>query len=261
MTQIKNNNKHSFFSQELFLGCQSACYFLIVFLIALTFWIGAKFFNEIKIFNRPGLNAPTVSVSGEGKIFARPDVGRLSFSAEAESLDVAEAQRLSAEVINNAIKFLKNFGFDEKDLKTASYEISPLYDFPKGRREFRGYRVSQGMEIKIRDLNRTGAVLEGLAIAGVKNIGALNFEIDQMKDLQNQARQKAIEDAKEKAQKLVFDLGARLGKIVSFSESGANGPIFALKTFGAAENEFGRPEVPVGENEIAVFVTLVFELK
>ncbi|MEK7599250.1 MAG: SIMPL domain-containing protein [Patescibacteria group bacterium] len=261
MVQTKNNNKHSFFSQELFLGCQSACYFLIILLIALTFWIGAKFFNEIKIFNRPNLNTPTISVSGEGKIFARPDVGRLSFSAEAESLDVAEAQRSSAEVINNAIKFLRNSGFAEQDLKTASYAIAPFYDFPKGRREFRGYRVSQSMEIKIRDLGKTGAILKGLAAAGVKNIGALNFEIDQTKDVQNQARQKAIEDAKKKAQELASVLGVRLGKIVSFSESGQTPPIFALKTFGAAENEFGQPEVPVGENEIAAFVTLVFELK
>jgi uncharacterized protein len=261
MVQEKNNNKNSFFSRELFLGCQSACYVLIVLLIVLIFWLGANFFNELKILSRPDPNAPIISVSGEGKVFARPDLAALSFSAEAESSDAAEAQSSSAEIINSAVKFLKNSGFDDKDFKTTNYSISPMYDFPKGRRQFRGYRVSQSLEIKIRDLNKIGAVLKGLAVLGVNNIGGLNFEIDQIKDLKNQARQKAIDDAKEKARQLASALGSRLGKIISYSESGPNWPIFAAKTFGVAENAFVEPEVPVGENEIAVSVTLVFELK
>lgn len=263
MAQIKNN-KHSFLDKEFFSRCEALCYFAIILLVVLTFWLGAKFFNELKILGRPSLDAPTISVSGEGKIFAKPDIGILSFSAKAEAADVAAAQKVSADLVNNAVKFLRNSGVAENDLKTAGYSISPLYDFPKGRREFLGYEVRQSFEVKIRDLNKTGAILAGLATLGITEIGQIRFEVDKIEDLRNQAREKAILDAKSKAEKLAAELSVRLGKIVNFGESGIfpqPRPFFAAESSALGRGGEVIPEVPAGENEITSSVSITFEIR
>lgn len=253
-----------FLNKDFWTKCEAVYYFLIVFLAVLVFWLGAKFFNEVKELSRPSLSSPTISVSGEGSVFVSPDIGVVSFSNEAESISVLEAQRKSAAITNEAVKFIKNSGVEDKDLKTISYIIQPIYDFPKGRREFRGYQVRQSMELKIRDLSKTGSILSGLAALGVDEIGSLVFKVDDPEEAKRQAREKAIIDAKKKAADLAASLGIKLGKIVSFNEFGGGPiPIFALESFGKGGDVSSglAPETPTGENEISTSVNIAFEIK
>lgn len=259
-----SNGKNGFLSSDFWLRCESACYLLMVFAAVLTFWVGAKFFREVKDLSRPSLAYPSISVSGEGSVFVKPDVGVVSFSSFAESKDPLEAQRSSALNVNEALSFLKSSGIEEKDVKTLSYSIQPVYDFPKGRREFLGYQVSQTLEVKIRNLEKTGDILGGLASLGINEVGSLLFKVDDLESAKTQARAEAIADARKKAEALAVSLGVRLGKIVSFNEfEGGPTPIFALETFGRG-GDFSAPvspETPVGENEVKVSVSVTFEIK
>lgn len=252
-----------FLNKDFWSHCEAVYYFLIVFLAALIFWLGAKFFNEVKQLSRPSLSSPAISVSAEGSVFVRPDVGVVSFSASSESSSVSEAQKKSAAAINESAKFIKNSGVEDKDLKTTSYTIQPIYDYPKGRREFRGYEVRQTMELKIRDLGKTGSILTGLAALGINEIGSLVFKVDNLEEAKKQAREKAVIDAKKKAVDLAASLGIKLGKMVSFNEfSGGPIPIFALESFGKGGDASSvTPATPTGENEITISVNMSFEIK
>lgn len=265
MAKMSNGKSSSAWSSEFWMRCEAGCYFLMLLAAVLALWIGAKFFAEIKNISRPSFSAPTVSVSGEGSVFVQPDIGVVSFSVESEAKDVASAQRDSAAVINNAVKFIKNAGVEDKDLKTTSYTINPVYDYPKGRREFKGYQVRQSMELKIRDLSKTGSILSGLASLGVNEVGSLVFKVDNLDKVQEEARQKAIADAKEKAKMLAVSLGVRLGKIVSFSEFGGGPPtpVFYADAFGKGGDISASavPATPTGENEIKSSVSISFEIK
>ena len=252
-------------NKDFWSRCEPIYYFLIIFLIALIFWVGAKFFGEAKNLFKPDLSSPTISVTGLGSVFVKPDVGIVSFSAEAEAPNVLEAERESAAVINAAVKFLKNSGVEDRDLKTTSYTIQPIYQFPKGRREFIGHQVRQTMELKIRDLSKTGSILSGLAGLGVNEVGSLIFEVDNLEEIKKQAQEKAIVEAKKKASDLAKSLGIKLGKIISFHETGEGPiPLFALEGFGKggeAPLASTPPETPVGQNEISSSVRITFEIR
>jgi hypothetical protein len=231
-----------------------------LFLIVLIIFVGAKAVNEIK---KPIdiSNISRITVSGEGKVFAKPDIGKVSISVVNEEKTVAEAQTKSAESINKVIEFLKSSGVEEKDIKTTNYSISPQYDYLENQgRVFRGYEVRQRLEVKIRDLAKSGEILAGATEAGANQVGSLSFTIDEEEIIKQEARQKAIENAKKKAQKLAKDLGVKLGRVVSFNESSfPSSPVFfearALDIGG------GAPNIPTGENEITVNVSVVYQIK
>lgn len=241
-----------------------AQYFLMALLAVLTLWVGVKFLDEARDLSNPEIGAPTINVSGEGKVLVKPDIGTVNLSVVANSLDASLAQNEATKQINKIIDFLVKSGIEEKDIKTVSYSISPQYDFPKGKREFLGYEVRQTAQVKIRDLNKVGAVISGATEFGAIEIGELRFTVDNEEALKAEARVKAIADAKAKAKILAKDLGVRIGAIVSFSEFGGPVPIYGYAAGFGVGGDFEKsaaPSIPTGENEIISNVNITFEIR
>ena len=204
----------------------------------------------------------TVSFNGEGKVLAKPDVAAISLSIVTEAVTSKSAQDENSKKSKAVIDFLKAQGVEDKDIKTTGYNIYPQYRYPQyDRPEIRGYQVNQTMDVKIRNLGSVSAILDGVVSAGVNQVNSLSFQIDNPDALKAEARQKAIEDAKMKAEELEDQLGVRLGRIVNFSESigGFPGPIFYGAERGLGGG--GGPTVPTGENEIVVNVNLTYQIK
>ena len=235
---------------------------LLVFM--LTIFVAIKAVVEVRSMSRPGAQVNTISVSGEGKVTAIPDIGQVTLSVVEPGKEAAEAQQAAARSINEIIEFLKDSGVAEKDIKTSEYSIYPIYDYPDGRREASGYEVRQSMTIKIRELDNSGVLVAGAAERGANQIGGISFTTEDPTLLREEARRKAIEDAKMKAKVLARDLDVRLGDVVSFNESGGGYPIFYGKAMmsgiGGGEDMMA-PEMPVGENDVIVNVTINFEIR
>src|SRR3989344_6243330 len=108
------------------------------------------------------------------------------------------------------------------------------------------------------------AILDGLVKAGANQVNNLGFKIDDEEKLKDQAREMAINDAKEKANKLRKQLGILLGKIVNYQEGGYYPPVY-LKAEAMDTGGYGGggplPEVPTGENEVVVNVTITYQIK
>ncbi|MEK7560152.1 MAG: SIMPL domain-containing protein [Patescibacteria group bacterium] len=239
-------------------------YALIAILIFGSLFLIIKTKTELKGYNRQ-IPAPTISVSGEGSVFIKPDIAKISVGITKQNINFVVAQKDATDVINKTINFLKSKGIEEKDIKTTSYNIYPQYDYIKGEQKFRGYEVSQNLEIKIRNLDKVGEVLSGVTQSGANMIGSLNFEIDDMDKVKAEARAKAIAEAKLKAKELSKQLGVRLKKIISFSESGGfDGPIFFAREAAVGiggDFQAPTPSIPAGENEIKINVSLIYEIK
>jgi len=221
--------------------------------------------------NNPIIN--TISVSGIGEVVVKPDIATVSFGVSAENLDVAKAQTESATKINNIIEALKKNGVEEKDIKTTNYNIYPRYNYTQtsaiypygGKQVLAAYVVSQTVEVKIRDISKSGVILSDIGKLGVTDISGLNFTIDKINDKKNEARDLAIEDAKTQARVLAKGLGVKLVKITSFSEGG-NGPIYygmekAMAVGMGEDNTALAPQVPAGENKITSNVTITYEIR
>ncbi|MBI2676608.1 MAG: SIMPL domain-containing protein [Candidatus Yanofskybacteria bacterium] len=225
----------------------------------------ATVFLAVGIYEK--LNQPvtgnTISFSGEGKIFAKPDIAKINFAIITEGATSKDAQNKNSPKSQTVVDFLKSQGMEDKDIKTTSYNISPQYNYPRSSTpEIKGYQVSQSFEVKVRDLDKVSVVLDGLVSAGANNIINLGFFTDDPEILKAEARAKAISDAKKKANELEKQLSIRLGKIVNFSENagGFSNGVFYAKAAEAGVGG-GRPSLPTGENEITINVTLTYQIK
>ena len=248
---------------------------LALFLLVLTV-------SALKEWRYIGTGVPatnTITVSGEGEVFAVPDTATFSVTVQEEAKEVKDAQKVATEKSNAIIAYLKGKGIEEKDIKTADYSVYPQYDYlqdtvcregycPPGRQTLRGFQVSQTLTVKVRDTEKAGDLLSGVGSLGASSVSGLSFELD--KSDQNakeaEARGLAIDDAREKAEALAKQLGVSLVRIVGFSENG-NYPMYYAKAEMSmvADGRGGAPapapEIPVGENKITSNVSVTYEIK
>lgn len=237
----------------------------ITALIIASLFLLVKIKTELKGYNR-AFSPNVISVSGEGKVFVKPDIGLVTVSVVKNSKELLIAQKQATEAVNSLFVFLKSKGIEEKDTKTIAYNIGPRYDYSKdGTERLHDYEVRQELTIKIRDVARAGEVLAGATGAGANKVGSLGFVVDDPDAAKSEARGLAIEDARKKAVQLSKQLGVRFKKIVSFyeSEGGFPGPIYFAKeaAVGMGGDFVSVPSVPAGENEIKVNVSINYEIR
>lgn len=245
----------------------------IVFLVSLTVWVNVGIQNKIKEGRYIGQEIETkntITVSGTGEIYAKPDLALTTFSVITEAKTVAGAMSKNTEKMNAVIDSVKGQGVEDKDLKTTAFNIYPRYEWrekeacippcPQGQRVLVGYEVQQSLQVKIRDMEKIGELLQGATDAGANQIGDLQFTIDKQDELKGQAREQAIEEAKAKAKEIASQLGINLVRITNFSESGVIPYYYALEKaigLGGAEE---APQIETGENKITVTVSLTYEI-
>jgi uncharacterized protein YggE len=208
----------------------------------------------------------TVSFSGQGKVTAKPDVATVDVSIVTEGSTSKAAQDSNSTKSKALTDYLKGQGIEDKDIKTSSYNIYPQYTYPTATRpQISGYQVTQTVNVKIRDLDKVNTILDGVVSAGVNQVNQLQFMVDDTEKLKQEARAKAIADAKSKADAMEDQIDVRLGRIVNFSEN-YNGfpPIYYAKDMimNASEGRGGGgPSIPTGENEIIVDVQITYQIK
>ena len=239
---------------KYFIGSGTAALIMVtVFLLVLT--------NQV---SNTATTTNTVAFSGEGKVTAKPNIAVIDLAIVTESVSSKDAQNENSKKSKTVVEFLKKQNVQEKDIKTTSYNVSPQYKYLQyDKPEIRGYQVSEKIEFKIRELEKVSQILDGVVASGANEISGFQFTIDEPDKLKSEAREKAITDAKEKAKNLKSQLGIKLGKIVNFYESSAGvPPIFyaADKAAGGFDSNRG-PEIPQGENEIVVNVTITYQIK
>ncbi|MEX0916959.1 MAG: SIMPL domain-containing protein [Candidatus Paceibacterota bacterium] len=250
---------------------QGGVLFVIIALAAYLFVITV---NEIKEFRYIGAGIPatnTITVQGEGEIFAVPDIGTFTFSVQAEDGVASVAQNDAAERANAIIAYLKENDVEEKDIKTTNYNFYPRYEYrenraifpPQGDRVFIGFEVNQTIEVKVRDTGKAGELLAGVGAREATSVSGLSFTIDDEETVRAEAREKAIADAKEKAKKLSRDLGVRLMRVVSFSEGFRGIPYAEERAFGVGGDMAvsSAPQLPTGENRIISNVSVTYEIR
>ena len=225
----------------------------------------------VDINNKVNETENSISVSATGEVYAKPDLALTTFSVVTEAESVENAMSENTEKMNNVIDFVKSQGVQDKDLKTTAFNIYPRYEWcdgsssvrpcPLSRRILVGYEVSQSLQVKIRDLDKTGEIIQGAAQNGVNQMGSLQFTVDNQDMLKAEARAKAIEEAKEKAKTLASQLGIRLVRISSFYESGQS-PIYYMALEDAeAGGKGGGAQIETGENKISVTVNITYQIR
>lgn len=253
----------------------------LILLALLSLFLLSKTVNEIRAGKYIGPNsteAYTITVSGEGEIFAVPDEAQFTFTVREEANTVETAQSSVTDKQNEILAYLEGEGIPDENIKTIGYNIFPQYTYRNesvpcspefcppsdGGRTLVGYEVAHTIEITLDEAEEAGTLIGGIGSRGVSEISGVQFTLGNEDEIMRQARRQAIEDAKAKAEALSDDLGVALGPLVSFSESGSPKYFSERVSMDAAEEGFAgapTPQIPQGENRVVSEITLVYEIR
>jgi uncharacterized protein YggE len=205
-----------------------------------------------------------VTVSGEGRVSAPPDLAKLSLGVTVLAASVAQARDQAAASLEAMVQTLRDNGVDEDDIQTQQLSIYPEYDFQDGSQTLRGFRVSNTLDVKVREIDRTGEIVDDAVAAGgdTTTINSLTFTIDDPRGLQDQARAAAVEDARVKAETIARAAEVDVGDPISITESGVAPvpPIFAERDV-ALDQAAGATPIEPGELDVVVTLSVTFDLQ
>lgn len=209
---------------------------------------------------------PRIMVVGEGDAAVAPDMALLSLSVMREAKTAREALDANNDAIAAVIAAMKTGGVADRDLQTSNLQINPRYDYvtkPDGTQEGRlaAYQVTNTLSVRVRDIAKTGDLIDHAVTLGVNQGGNVTFTNDDPAATITEARKRAVADAMAKAKTLAEAGGVSLGRITEMSElSYAPTPMpIEAKAFDAAAPR--AVPIQAGENSYKVQVNVTFELK
>lgn len=258
---------------------ESAAVFVLTMLGLFLVVLAVSTIKEYRFIGSGVTATNTITVSGEGDVFAVPDTGEFSVTVQENAKEVATAQKTATKKMNDIIAYLKAAGVEDKDIKTTDYSVYPQYEWsngvctpgasycPPGKQTLTGFQVSQTLSVKVKDTAKAGTLLSGVGSKGASQVSSLSFTIEDEDALTAQAREKAIADAKTKADELANQLGVQIVRVVGFSENGGGYPVmYAAKAMAMDSMAGGResapaPELPTGQNKITSNVSVTYEIR
>ena len=219
-----------------------------------------------RIENTPEDQVRGITVSGEGKVTGKPDLALITLGVSTLRPGVGEARDAAATALTGILDSMRANGVAEDDIQTSQLSIYPEYDYSGNTQRVVGFRVSNTVTAKIRDLDTTSDVIDDAVSAGgdETTIQSIAFTIDNPESLREDARAAAIADAKKKSETLASASGVKVGEPINISESGGYAPpIPYAADAAAAERDFqGAPSTPIepGELDVIINVSVTWEI-
>jgi uncharacterized protein YggE len=203
-----------------------------------------------------------ISVSGRGEVFGTPDTLTVTIGVSVGRSTVSEAVDVAAGRATDLIAALEGLGVAEEDIQTSNYSVYPEYEYRENQApRITGYRVDNTLDVKIRDLDRAGEVLDAAtAAAGDEvRVNGVSFVLEDNDALVVAARAAAWEDAKAKAEQLADLADVRLGAPLTISESLGSVPVPMFARAEVAPGDVATPIRP-GQETVSVDLTVTFAI-
>jgi hypothetical protein len=202
---------------------------------------------------------PAVAVTGEATVSVPTDQAQIDGGVTSDAKTAREASEAANAAMGKVLLALKGAGIEEKDYQTSRLSLQPQYAPNRaGPSPIVGYRASNRVTIRLRDVTKVANVIDVLVGAGANDIGGIHFMVAQASKHLDEAREKAIADARRKAEIYAKAAGVTLGEPISISEEGAPMPLFRGKM--AAPMAAGAP-VAQGEETLSVTVHVSWAIK
>lgn len=203
-------------------------------------------------------------VVGEGKVEAIPDIAYIDIGITTSNIPTTEEAKAKIDGINNKIVgALKQLGISSKDIKTTNYSINPSYIYENNTSRISGYDGNATITVKTKKIETVSQIIEEATNAGANQINNTRFIIENPAKYREAAREMAIKNAKDQAEKMTKSLGIKLGKVVNVMESLNSGTSPMLYSAKAFQGGGGMADVSLeaGSETVTSTVTLYFEKK
>ena len=162
------------------------------------------------------------------------------------------------------LQALKGAGIDDKDYPDLAAVAAAAICAPqragRDRRTIVGYRASNRVTIKLRDVAKVAGVIDTLVAAGANDIGGINFTVSQASKLLDEAREKAVADARRKAEIYAKAAGVTLGAPLEHFRGRRAGDRCSAPRW---RRRWPPPPTPIaqGEETLSVTVSVTWAIK
>jgi len=258
--------KYPHYWAKKFIMVCAGLFFLAI--TALVVWqiAGPSWFKNIKaeITNQP--YARTITIDGEGKVTAKPDIALINLSVVSQGSTVKQVTLDGNQKMTEVINAVKALGVDAKDVMTSSYNLYPDYAYPENQQpQIKGYSLTQGIAVKVRKLDTVDDVLDVGIKSGANQVGQLSFDIDEDSALKKEARDMAFKKAREKADQMASAAGVSIGRVITFSE-GYSAPVTPMyrqydMAYATSAEMAPAPSIEPGSKELVVTVSVTYEIQ
>jgi uncharacterized protein len=201
-----------------------------------------------------------ITVSGEATVSVAPDLAQIDAGITSDAKTAREASDANNAAMGKVLLALKGAGVPESDYQTSRLSLQPQYAPNRaGPSPIVGYRASNRVTVRIRDVTRLAGVIDTLVGAGANDIGGIGFSVSNVSKVLDGAREQALADARRKAEIYARAAGVTLGEPLSISEEGNAAPTPYRKV--AAGMAVSATPVAQGEETLAVTVSVSWAIK
>ena len=212
----------------------------------------------------PLLSGTRLDVSATGEVTRVPDLAIISAGVQTLQPTASAAIENNAARMERVRAALKRAGIEDRDIQTASINLNPEYHYEQNQPpRLTGYRATNSVNVKFRDLKRTGAILDALVAEGANQINGPTLTIDKPESALDEARTKAIAAGRARADLYARTLGMRVVRLISVSEVGgyAVPPPMPMVMMAEGRAADATSKIDPGTQQLQVSITMSFELK
>lgn len=207
----------------------------------------------------------SLTVEGRGEAQGKPDLATITLGVVTQGKTSAEAMEANARIASGLLTQLRERGIADRDLMTVGLSLMPDYVQDKDRTsapKIAGYRAMNRLSVRLRDLTKIGAVLDMATAAGVNDINGPVFGVADPQALQDEARKKAVADARRVAELYALSLGVKLGPVRDMVDNGSNRPQPEPRMLRGAPAAMAASVAPIegGEMNAVASITVTYEI-
>ena len=246
-----------------------------VFMLVAVFVVGLFAFWGFRIYEIwqavEGEYPHELTVEGTGSAYVVPDVAKISIGVTTEGETSGDVVTENAEKMDAVMAVLENLEIEKKDIKTTGYYLNPKYNWSERDGSYQdGYELRQTLEVKLADFEKVNQVLSQSTAVGANVVGSVSFEVDDLEAVKAEAREEAIQVAKNKADQIAEISGLDLGKLLNYYEysnnyydygKGGGGMAISESSVFAIDEELPSISIEPGEQEVTLNVSLTYKIK
>lgn len=210
----------------------------------------------------------SVTITGQGKVSYSPDLAIINLGVQIDKVAKPEEalNQLNSKVAG-IIAAVKGIGVEASDIQTQNYSLYPQYDYKDNVSSVSGYNANEQLVIKVKNYDKTpdnlNKIIAAASKAGANQVNNLSFDSSKLNDLKQEARVKAIADAKDKSTALALAAGVQLKDINGWYENFVQ-PLPYVTDMGGKGGMGGgvsAPSTPTSDREIIIEIGVTYNLK
>ena len=207
--------------------------------------------------------AGQITVTGEGRSDAAPDMATISLGVTTEGKTGAEAMAANSAELAKVLANLRGAGVEDRDVQTSGLSLNPNWDYSSsgGAGRIVGYVAANQLTVRVRALDDLGRMLDAAVSDGANTLNGVSFGLSEPGPALDEARVRAVEDARARAALLAGAAGVKLGRILSIAEGGGQMPPMPMFRMEASAADAAPVPVAAGEVSTLASVTIVWEIK